>query len=219
MLFTTPRTSRPRPLLIAATLITSATLATVLTGCGGGGGGAEASGKSEEVASVEKDGKNGKGGKDGKEGGNGPAGQAKKYKVGSPELDKAFDAWKAEMKTCQTRKAQELGIETQMGSGPKAGEVYPKATDVEGQNKFFSQVRKPCQEKNPAPEAEDDGNKADTLATAKKQYECLKKAGLGDLHEPTNDNPALFTSEGTQKYFGQEPDPKSMKILKDCGIG
>ncbi|WP_411128152.1 hypothetical protein [Streptomyces sp. x-19] len=203
-----------------ATLITSVALATVLTGCGAKDGGD--TNASNQVASLQK----------GNEGGDGAASSAKKYKEGSPEFLKALDAWKQKLNTCKTRKAQQLGIETAPATGKDEGEITTKEDmgpvhikndgSAEGSplaKKWYAQVVEPCKRANPAPQTEDDGGTAAALATARKQYECLTKAGLSDLHQPTNDDPALFTAAGVSKYVGQNVDPKSKEILHQCGLG
>ncbi|MFI6689523.1 hypothetical protein [Streptomyces sp. NPDC050485] len=202
-----------------AALISSVALAVVLTGCGGKDD-AHASG-SGQVASVQK----------GDKGvGDASAAANKKYKAGSPELKKAQDNYLPQFNTCLTRKAQAAGIATEMGVGKDEGSVTAKDLGpvvfkaggvIEGSplaKKWFAQVYDPCKKEVPWPDADDAGDKDATLATAKKQYQCLNKASLSDLHEPTNDAPQLFTEDGTRKYFGGNLDPRSKQILQKCGI-
>ncbi|MFC5724553.1 hypothetical protein ACFP1Z_30805 [Streptomyces gamaensis] len=218
MLPTTPRTRRRH---LTAVLLATAALGTALTGCGEKDSGDTKA--SDQVPSLQK----------GDAPGSAAPSAAKKYKEGSPELKKAQDAFGQAFNTCVTRTAQKLGIETRvLTEGKDKGSIAPKEDMgpvtfkanhvIEGSElgkKWYTQVVDPCKKEVPAPQVEDDGDKGKELAEAKKKYECLSKAGLSDLHEPTEDNTALFTSEGMAKYFSGSPDPKSKEILQKCGIG
>lgn len=212
-------TTHHRPHFIAVAVMSTVALATVLSACGDkdGDGPTNASG---QVASLQKE-----------EPSASAAAAGKKYKPGSPEYKKALDTWHAQFQTCEAKKAQQLGIGTKTATGKDAGELTTKEDmgptlfkggKVSGSPlavTWWTKVVEPCRQEVPAPQAEDDGDSAAALKTAKKQYECLSKAGLGDLHEPTNDNMAPFAPAGTQKYFGPDVDPKSKEILQKCGIG
>lgn len=159
------------------------------------------------------------------------AGSGKKYKAGSKEASQAFDAWRAEIRTCVARKAEQLGIEVVEGTGKNEGDLVAKGlgstlskgNEITYENpltkKWYEEVIGPCHKDIPAPEVEDDKSDPAKLAEARKKYECLRKEGLDGLHEPTIDDPALFTGEGTGKYLGDNVDPKAKQALEKCGIG
>ncbi|WP_372412112.1 hypothetical protein [Streptomyces luteireticuli] len=156
----------------------------------------------------------------------------KKYKPGSKELDQAVDEWRAKIKSCVAKAAQQHGIPVTEGTGKNEGDLVAKGPDIGfGQDvdgkptytsplakKWFEEVQSPCRKENPAPELDDDKDTAARLAEARKKYECLRKEGLDELHEPTADALAPFTPKGTSKYMGQNPDPKSQQALKKCGL-
>ncbi|MGW1194773.1 hypothetical protein ACWD4B_02765 [Streptomyces sp. NPDC002536] len=159
-------------------------------------------------------------------------GTGKKYKAGSKEASKAFDEWKAKFRTCVARKAEQLGIEVVEGTGKNEGDLVAKGlggsrSETNGNvtydnpltKKWWEEVDTPCRKEIPVPEVEDDKSDPAKLAEIRKKYECLRKEGLDGLHEPTIDDPSLFTGEGTKKYLGGNPDPKAEQALKKCGIG
>lgn len=160
------------------------------------------------------------------------SGTGKKYKAGSKEASKAFDEWKAKYRTCVARKAEQLGIEVVEGTGKNEGDLVAKGlggsrSDSNGNvtydnpltKKWWEEVDTPCRKEIPVPEVEDDKSDPARLAEMRKKYECLRKEGLDGLHEPTIDDPSLFTGEGTSKYLGDNPDPKAKQALEKCGIG
>ncbi|WP_274910768.1 hypothetical protein [Streptomyces sp. WZ-12] len=161
------------------------------------------------------------------------AGSGKKYKAGSKEAAQAFDEWHAKFKSCTAKKAQQVGIEVEEGTGRNQGDLVPKNVREMGTGqgsdgrptytdefarKWFEDIMGPCRKELPAPETDDDKSDAARLAELRTMYACLNKAGLDGLHEPTLDAPVLFTVDGTRKYIGRDVDPKSKHILSTCGV-
>ncbi|GGP86925.1 hypothetical protein [Streptomyces melanogenes] len=217
--------NRPRGRQVCFAALTGILAATVLTGCGNDTTKADGGGEQKVAWLPKSDGK-----QTGSSGNGAPSG--KKLKPGTPEAEKAFEAYRAAHNTCLTKTAQAAGIETKvMTEGKEAGEVIPredmgsvigKAGGVlEGgplAMKWYKEIVPPCNKKVPAPQFEDDESPAEELAKAKKHYDCLNKAGLTGLHEPTNDNLALFTPEGLAKYYSPHPDPKAKEKVNKCDL-
>lgn len=84
--------------------------------------------------------------------------------------------------------------------------------------KWWGELVPACRKETPEPQMES-ADTAGELAKAKRQYECLSKAGLDSLHSPTGGELSLFSPEGTAKYFGENVDPHSKSVLTTCGIG
>ncbi|MFI5756590.1 hypothetical protein [Streptomyces sp. NPDC051569] len=158
---------------------------------------------------------------------------AQVYEKGSKEAAKAWDQYAAQVNSCRTKKAQKAGIATEVSAADShdGGYVVPVQDlgpmtekldgSIEGSplvKKWWSDIVAPCFKEAEAPQVEGDTDVAGQVAAAKKQYDCLNAAGLEHLHEPTLDNIALFTPEGTSTYFDSAVDPHSRSILTTCGL-
>ncbi|MFI5756594.1 hypothetical protein [Streptomyces sp. NPDC051569] len=140
----------------------------------------------------------------------------------------------AAVNSCRTKKAQEAGIETKVSAvdSHDAGYVVPThdlgpmGENMDGTfegsplvKKWWGEIVVPCFKDVEGPEIPGDDGRTELLAEMKKQYECMNKAGLEDLHEPTLDNTTIFTPDGTSKYIGGKAvDPHTMSILRKCGF-